>query len=330
MRSSTMSAGGHRTTTRGHRARQYAVASLSAATLALLTACGTDEAPDASAPPAATEEPTSDTGAPTTEAPTTDEPTTEAPTTEQPSEEPTTDPTTGPTEEPTSEAPTNGEPPEEGTGEAMPFARQYVELVTSGDVEGAFGMLSPESMAYFPDVPTFERNGIADLAADLSGSSGEPQWAIRSAYEETHDSAQVVSIWGEGSDGEPFAHSFAIRQLDGVSWVVDQDITPSTGANRLNWLNPGIQEGVDPWVVNPDAPITFALLKEAGPNVAVTASIDDGSEVSQQLTERPTGGAVMYDLSDSALSDGLHVVTASWVAEDQPFVHTSSTPAMNP
>jgi len=292
------------------------------AALVLMTACGTEEEPEVEAPTTSTEETPTD-AAPTTAEP---EPTDGAPTTEEPTEET----TASPTEEPTSEEPTSGEPPEEGAGDPMAFAEEYVGLVTSGDVDGAYGMLSPESIAYFPDVETFEENGVADLAEDLTDAAGEPEWAIRSAYEETHNGARVVSVWGEGGDGEPFAHSFAIRQLDGASWVVDQGITPATGGNRLNWLNPGIQEGVDPWVVNPDAPITFALLKDSGPNVAVTASIDDGSEVSQQLTERPTGGAVMYDLSDSELGDGLHVVTASWVAEDQPFVHTSATPAMNP
>ncbi|MCK0112389.1 hypothetical protein MWU75_09595 [Ornithinimicrobium sp. F0845] len=308
---------------RRSRSRRTAVATLPIAALVLMTACGTEEEPEVEAPTTSAETPTE--AAPTTAEP---EPTTEAPTTE----EPTTEPTAEATEEPTTEPaePTSEEPPAEGAGDAMTTAEQYVELVTSGDMDAAYGMLSPEAIAYFPDVETFEENGVAELAADLADASGEPQWAVRSAYEETHDGARVVSIWGEGGDGDPFAHAFAVRQLDGLSWVVDQGITPATGETRLNWLNPGIQEGVDPWVVNPDAPITFALLKDSGPNVAVTASIDDGDEVSQQLTERPTGGAVMYDLSDSELGDGLHVVTASWVAEDEPFVHTSATPAMNP
>lgn len=306
--------------------RSTALVALPVAALVILAACGTEEEPDVGAPGASTDETPGD-AAPTSADP---EPTSQAPTDDP------TQSSTGPTSEaneppqdPTGE-PTGDGPPEEGTGDPTAVAEQYVELVTSGDVEGAYGMLSPEAIAYFPDVETFEENGIADLSADLADAAGEPQWAVRSAYEETHDGARVVSIWGEGGDGEPFAHSFAVRNLDGMSWVIDQGITPSTGNPRLNWLNPGIQEGVDPWVVNPDAPITFALLKDAGPNVAVTASIDDGDEVSQRLTERPTGGAVMYDLSDSELSDGLHVATASWVAEDEPFVHTSATPAMNP
>lgn len=218
----------------------------------------------------------------------------------------------------------------EGAGDGEAFAQQYIDLVASGDAAGAYGMLSPEAMVYYPDQTVFEENGIAGLSEDLANASGEPQMAIRSAYEETHDSAQVVSLWGENADGEPWAQSFAIRKLDGASWVVDQEITPSTGQNRLNWLNPGIQEGVEEWTVNPDQPMMFALLKNGGPNVAVTASVNDGDEVSQQLNELPTEGAVMYELSDSELPDGANVVTASWVAEDEPFVHTSATAAMNP
>ncbi|WP_109472086.1 hypothetical protein [Ornithinimicrobium cavernae] len=318
-------------------ARRIAVGTLPIAALVLMSACGTEE-PEVAEPPTTAEDTASD-EAPTSAEPeetteTTEEPApTEAPTESAAPPAPTTEGPTGgepTTQEPTGTDPTTAEPPQEGAGDAMGFAQQYVELVTSGDTEQAYAMLSPEAMAYFPDVSVFEENGVEDLAEDLSDASGEPQWAIRSAYPETHNSAQVVSLWGEDSDGEPFAHTFAIRKLDGASWVVDQDITPSTGDNRLNWLNPGIQEDVEEWVVNPDAPIMFALLKAHGPNVAVTASIDDGSEVSQQLTERPTDGAVMYDLSDSALGDGVHVVTASWVAEDEPFVHTNATPAMNP
>lgn len=314
-----------RRNTGGPRGR-YAVAPAIAA-LILVSGCGSQE-PEVSDVPSSPEVTPSD-AAPTTTEPEDTDPatsTTEEPseTSSETSEEPTTESSTGP----------STEPPEEGAGDptsqGLAVAQSYAELVTDGAMDEAYAMLSPEAMAYFPDVSVFEENGVAGLAEDLSGASGEPQWAIRSAYEETHDSAQVVSVWGEGDDGEPFAHSWAVRRLDGMSWVIDQDITPSTGEPRLNWLNPGIQEGVEWWEVNPDSPISFALLKSSGPNVAVTASIDDGDEVSQQLTERPTGGAVMFDLSDSELSDGLHVVTASWVAEDEPFVHTSATPATNP
>jgi hypothetical protein len=307
---------------RSARGTTRLLAALPIAVLVLVSGCGSEE-PEVVDPTSPAEPgdaaPTTTAAPETTAEPTTDEPTTDEPTTEEPT-----------TEEPTTDEPTTDEPPAEGAGDAMFFAEEYVELVTSGATEQAYGMLSPEAMAYFPDVTAFAESGVGELSEDLADASGEPQWAIRSAYEETHDSAQVVSIWGEGEDGEPFAHAFAVRKLDGVSWVVDQEITPATGDPRLNWLNPGIQEGVEWWEVNPDSPISFALLKSHGPNVAVTASIDDGSEVSQQLTERPTGGAVMYDLSDSELDDGLHVVTASWVAEDDPFVHTSATPAANP
>ncbi|USQ75590.1 hypothetical protein [Ornithinimicrobium cryptoxanthini] len=304
---------------------------LPVAALVLLAACGSESEPDVGAPPASTQptdsEPTTDTAEKTDKVATNDDDQVTA--TPQPT---TVEPTTESSPEPTTES--SAEPPEEGAGEpasqGLAVAQSYAELLIDGAMDEAYAMLSPESMAYFPDVSVFEENGVAGLAEDLGGASGEPQWAIRSAYEETHDSAQVVSVWGEGGDGEPFAHSWAVRKLDGMSWVIDQDITSSAGEPRLNWLNPGIQEGVEWWVVNPDSPISFALLKSSGPNVAVTASIDDGDEVSQQLTERPTGGAVMFDLSDSALSDGLHVVTASWVAEDEPFVHTSATPAANP
>lgn len=312
--------------TRAHRAT---LSTLPIAALLLVTACGTEEEPEVSGPPATSdttpsEEPTATTEPEPTEEETTEEATGAEPTTEEATEEePTEDETTEVTQ-------TSAEPPVEGTGEALPVAEEYVDHVASGDLEAAYSLLSPEALVYYPDVETFEQHGVANLAADLADASGEPQIAVRSAYEETHDSAQVVSLWGETTDGEPFAHSFAIRNLDGVSWVIDQDITPSTGQSRLNWLNPGIQEGVDEWVVNPDNPIMFALLKHSGPNVAVTASINDGSEVSQELTELPTDGAVMYELSDSDLPDGVNAVTASWVAEDEPFVHTSSTPAMNP
>lgn len=311
--------------------RRIALAALPVAAL-VLTACGSED-PEVEAPPAAEEEPadtqpTTDDAEPTTEDPgeseeATADPQPTADPIEPTSEEPT-------TEEPSPEDPTTEEPPEEGIGDGMDFAQEYVEAVGSGDFESAYGMLSPESMAYFPDQETFESNGVDGLAKDLDHSYGEPQWAIRSAYEEATDSAQVVSIWGETEDGQPYAHAFAIRPLDGSSWVVDQDIIPATGANRLNWLNPGAQEDVDPRVVNPDMPISFALLKEFGDNVAVTASINDGDETSQQLNELPTDGAVMYELSDSTLEDGANVVTASWVAEDEPFIHTSATAAVNP
>ena len=62
---------------------------------------------------------------------------------------------------------------------------------------------------------------------------------------------------------------------------------------------------------------------------AVTASINDG-DGSQELTERPTDGAVIYELTGAELNDGFSAITASWVAEDEPFVHTSSTPAGYP
>lgn len=313
-----------RRNTRGSTARYAATPAIAA--LILVSGCGSQEpeVTDAPSSPAVTSSDAAPTTAKDTESATS--------TTEPPAE--TTSETASETASATSASPTSTQPPEEGAGDpasqGLAVAQDYADLVVDGALDEAYAMLSPEAMAYFPDVSVFEDNGVAALADDLGGASGEPQWAIRSAYEETHDSAQVVSVWGEGDDGEPFAHSWAVRKLDGMSWVIDQDITPSTGGPRLNWLNPGIQEGVQWWEVNPDSPISFALLKSSGPNVAVTASIDDGSEVSQQLTERPTGGAVMYDLSDSALSDGLHVVTASWVAEDEPFVHTRATPAANP
>lgn len=311
--------------------RRTALAALPVAAL-VLSACGSEdpevEAPATSEEEAADTEPTTDDAEPTTDdTGESEEPTADPQPTADPIEPTSEEPTT---EEPSPEDPTTEEPPEEGAGDGADFAQQYVDLVASGDAAGAYGMLSPEAMVYFPDQTVFEENGIAKLSADLADASGEPQMAIRSAYEETHDSAQVVSLWGEDSEGEPWAQAFAIRTLDGASWVVDQEITPSTGENRLNWLNPGAQEDVAEWVVNPDMPISFALLKHSGPNVAVTASINDGEVGSQQLTERPTEGAVMYDLSDSALSDGPNVVTASWVAEDEPFVHTSATPAVNP
>ncbi|WP_114907980.1 hypothetical protein [Ornithinimicrobium murale] len=313
------------------------MATLPVVALVLMSACGSEE-PEVEAPSTSADEP-SDTGPTTEPAEETDEVTTnddeEVTADPQPTADPIEPTTGGPTTEaPTTEEPTTGlptmEPPEEGAGDAVDVAQQYVDLVASGDTAAAYGMLSPEAMVYYPDQQVFEENDIAELSEDLAEASGEPQLAIRSAYEETHDSAQVVSLWGEDADGEPWAHAFAIRKLDGASWVIDQEITPSTGQNRLNWLNPGIQEGMQEWEVNPEAPITFALLKHSGPNVAVTASINDGDVGSQQLTERPTDGAVMYDLSDSDLTDGPNVVTASWVAEDDPFVHTSATPATNP
>src|SRR5699024_9064578 len=162
---------------------------------------------------------------------------------------------------------------------------EYIDLIASGDTGTAYGMLSPEALVYFPDQASFEENGVAELQQDLANTAEPPQVALRTAYEETHNSAQVVSIWGQTTGGEPYGHAFAIRKLDGASWVVDQDITPSTGQPRLNWLNPGIQEDADPWVVNPDMPITFALLKSSGPNTAVTASINDQEVSAQQLTE---------------------------------------------
>lgn len=224
--------------------------------------------------------------------------------------------------------------PDEGAGDpataGLEEVQQYVSLVEEGDYEGAYEQLSPEALEYYPDVETFEAEGVPNLADELADAEGEPQWAIRSAYEETHDSAQVVSLWGEGSDGEPFAFAFAVRKLDGQSWVIDQEVDESVAEDWANWLNPGTQQGVDPWVVNPDNPIMFALLKDRGPVTAVTASIDDGDEVSQELNVLPTDGAEMYELSDSELGDGVHVVTASWVGEDDPFVHTSATPATNP
>lgn len=309
----------------GPRGR-YAVAP-AIAVLILVSGCGSEE-PEVTETPSAPEATRGD-AAPTTTMPEASESATS--TTEEISQ----------TGSETSEEPTTGtatqsstEPPEEGAGEpasqGLGVAQHYAELIVDGALDDAYAMLSPESMAYFPDVSVFEENGVAGLAEDLGAASGEPQWAIRAAYEETHDSAQVVSVWGEDGAGAPFAHSWAVRKLDGMSWVIDQDDSPTTGSPRLNWLNPGISEGLEWWQVNSESPISFALLKSSGPNAAVTASIDAGDETSQQLTESPTGGAVMYDLSDSALSDGLHVVTVSWVAEDDPFVHTSATPAANP
>lgn len=319
--------------------RRVAMGALPVAALVLMTACGSEEEPEVEPPPAAasedptdsepstepaeettdaeptTEEPTEEPSAP---APTTEEPTTEAPTTEEPT-----------TEEPTGSDPTTQEPPAEGAGDGEAFAQQYVDLVAAGDTAGAYGMLSPEAMTYYPDETVFEENGIAGLAEDLANANGEPQMAIRPAYEETHNSAQVVTLWGATTEDEPWAQSFAIRKLDGASWVVDQEITPSTGDSRLNWLNPGIQEGVEEWMINPDQPLSFALLKQGGPNTAVTASINDG-DGSQELTELPTDGAVMYELTGAELNDGFSAITASWVAEDEPFVHTSSTPAGYP
>lgn len=321
--------GGHR-----HGTRRLALVALPIAAL-VLTSCGEDE-PEVEAPPA-TEEPSAE---PTTDEPS-EEPTEEetddgAATSEEgpptegsvpPGERPTTEGPSG--EEPTGSDPTTEEPPEEGAADGEAFAQQYVDLVAAGDTTGAYGMLSPEAMAYYPDETVFEQNGIAGLAEDLANANGEPEMAIRPAYEETHDSAQVVTLWGATTDDEPWAQSFAIRKLDGASWVIDQEITPSTGDNRLNWLNPGIQEGVEEWMINPDQPMSFALLKNGGPNTAVTASINDG-DGSQELTERPTDGAVIYELTGAELNDGFSAITASWVAEDEPFVHTSSTPAGYP
>lgn len=307
--------------------------------MVLLSSCGTEE-PEVTTPSASDPATTPTEATPTDAAPTSAEPeeTTE-PTSEEPSEstttsaEPTTEaPTTEEptTEEPTSEAPTSTEP-DEGAGDpatmGLEMVQEYAGLVTSGDIEGAYGMLSPESLVYYPDSEVFESNGVPGLAEDLSSASGEPQWAIRPAYEETHDSAQVVSVWGEDEVGGPFAYAWAVRKLDGSSWVIDQEITPSTGGPRLNWLNPGNPEFGEPWAVNPDSPIMFALLKKGGPNAAVTASIDDGQLGSQELVELPTDGSVMYEFSDSTIAeDGFSVATVSFVAEDDPFVHTSATP----
>lgn len=315
---------------RGRGVRRLLTGALPVAALVMVSACGTEDEPDVEDAGTSAEVTPSDAAPSTADASdpveTTEEPTDDATVTSAPPAPTTAEPTT---DDPPAE-PTGEDPPPEGAGDALAFAEDYVGAVTEGDTQRAYEMLSPEAMAYYPELSVFEENGIADLSADLAEASGELQWAIRPAYEETQDSAQVVSIWGEGGAGEPFAHAFAVRELDGMSWVVDQDVTPSAGDPRLNWLNPGIAEGVDPWVVNPDQPIQFALLKDAGPNVAVTASIDDGSEVSQQLRELPTDGAVIYELSEDELTDGLHVVTAAWLAEDQPFVHTSATPARNP
>lgn len=223
------------------------------------------------------------------------------------------------------------EPPEEGAGdpatEGLEQVQSYVESVEAGDYEGAYEMLSPEALVYFPDVSVFEENGVPDLADDLAGAPNEPQWAIRPAYEETHDSAQVVSLWGADGDNEPFAYAFAVRKLDGATWVIDQEITPSTGQDRLNWINPGSQEGLEEWMINPENPMLFALLKDSGPHTAVTASINESEGL--PLNELPTDGAVMYEL-DAELNDGYSVIAASWVAEDDPFVHTSATPAGHP
>ncbi|WP_256839521.1 hypothetical protein [Ornithinimicrobium faecis] len=316
--------------------RRVALATLPVAALVLMTACGSEEEPEVQAPPTSADEPT-DSESTTEPAEETDNVTTnddDAPVTADPqptavdpaptTEEPTTEEPT--TEAPTTEEPTTEEPPEEGAGDAEAFAQEYIDLVASGDAAGAYGMLSPEAMVYYPDQTVFEENGIADFSEDLANAGDEPSFHIRPAYEETHDSAQVVSLLGfDEASGEPWAHTFAIRKLDGASWVVDQEITPSTGQNRLNWLNPGIQEGVSEWQVNPDQPMSFALLKNGGPNTAVTASINDGDGV--PLTERPTDGAVMYDLTDAELTEGYSIIAASWVAEDAPFVHTSATPA---
>lgn len=312
------------------RARRTAMAALPVAALTLLAACGTEEEPSVEGPTA------SDTAEvePTTVAPTPDEPTEEPTETDEPTETEAT--SEEPSEEPTSEEPTSEEPsedptdePSEGAGDAMTVAENYLVFVASDNIEEAYALLSPESMAYYPDQETFEQHGIAGLAEDLDNSTEEPQISIRPAYEETHDSAQVVTVWGATEDDKPWAQSFAIRKLDGASWVIDQEITPSTGANRLNWLNPGIQEGVEEWMINPDQPLSFALLKKGGPNTAVTASINDG-DGSQELTELPTDGAVIYELTGAELNDGFSAITASWVAEDAPFVHTSSTPAGYP
>src|SRR5690606_16736370 len=173
-----------------------ALAALPVAALVLVSGCGSEEPevidPTTSADPGDAAPTTTDAQETTEATETTEEPAT---TTEEPT---------------TTDAPstTDDGPPAEGVGDAMTFAEEYVELVASGDTEQAYAMLSPEAMAYFPDASAFEENGVAQLSADLAEASGEPEWAIRSAYEETHDSAQVVSIWGEGGDGEPFAHSF--------------------------------------------------------------------------------------------------------------------------
>ncbi len=67
-------------------------------------------------------------------------------------------------------------------------------------------------------------------------------------------------------------------------------------------------------------------------NVAVTASVDDGTGP-EPLTELPTDSAVQYELGDqevTGLDDGVHALTVSWVAEDEPFVHVRATPVTLP
>lgn len=321
--------------------RAVSISAAAVGALLLVSSCGADD-PEVNEPPVgAPEEPAEDTSQEPTAEPPVEDPAEDTATEEPPQEDPAEDTTTEePTEEPAPEEPTEDPegspedpegPPDEGAGDpataGLEQVQSYVGLVEDGDYEGAYQMLSPEALNYYPDVSVFEETGVPNLADELADAAGEPQWAIRSAYEETHDSAQVVSLWGEGSDGEPFAFAFAVRKLDGMSWVIDQEVDPSVADDWANWLNPGTQQGLDPWVVNPEQPITFALLKERGPVTAVTASIDDGDEVSQVLNVRPTDGAEMYDLSDSDIGDEVHVVTASWVGDDDPFVHTSATPA---
>jgi hypothetical protein len=216
---------------------------------------------------------------------------------------------------------------------AIDVVQSYLGLLAHGMPEVAFALLSPKSHSYFRDAPTLSADRELQQVVERIGVS-ETTWAARPAYEETYASEMVVTVWGQTQDGAPFAHAWGVRTLDDGEWVIDQDlIGPYTGEGRISWLNPGVSVPEQPHLVNPASPLMFALLKERDvTNVAVTASVDDGAGP-EPLTELPTDGAVQYELSDhdvTGLDDGVHALTVSWVAEDEPFVHVRATPVSLP
>lgn len=221
----------------------------------------------------------------------------------------------------------------EPSAAATDVVQSYLGLLAHGMPEEAFALLSPESHSYFRDAPTLSADRELQQVVERMGVS-ETTWAARPAYEETHASEMVVTVWGQTQDGAPFAYAWGVRTLDDGEWVIDQDlIGPYTGEGRISWLNPGVSVPEQPHLVNPESPLMFALLKERDvTNVAVTASVDDGAGP-EPLTELPTDGAVQYELSDhdvTGLDDGVHALTVSWVAEDEPFVHVQATPVSLP
>lgn len=218
----------------------------------------------------------------------------------------------------------------EGDGEGQALVQEYTDLLLAGDAEGAYGMLSAESEAYFVEASELiESAGMPEMIEDLS-SSENLQWTSRPAYEETYNSAQAVTAWGNDADGEPFAYAWAARTTDDGEWVVDQDrFEVSTGANRVAWLNPGA--GEDPTLINADEAPLFGLTTVEGiENVAVNATVDGGDVfVGDLLTELPTEGVVQYELTgfDYGTLDpnSPHALTVAFVAEDEPFVHVQAT-----